>query len=265
MTDDAYLSETLDAMRDAYLTLCRLVDGAAGVASADEGDVAWGMTPLRVGAFNRVVRVRLDADRADARIREVVDRYAAAGVPGTWWLDPQSKPADIEARLERAGMVGEDVPGMRIEAGDVPALALPTGVTLRWADQPDEVRAAMLLVAAGFGLPDALGGPMADLVARVARPDSAVRTVVAELDGTPVASAQGVDLGGAVGIYNVAALAEARGRGIGVAVTIAVLRDAMDRGARFGVLESSDMGHGIYRRIGFRDVAPLRVYGPTES
>jgi hypothetical protein len=44
-----------------------------------------------------------------------------------------------------------------------------------------------------------------------------------------------------------------------------VLRDAMARGAGFGVLESSDLGHPVYRRIGFRDVATFQVYGRPES
>jgi ribosomal protein S18 acetylase RimI-like enzyme len=89
--------------------------------------------------------------------------------------------------------------------------------------------------------------------------------VVARLDDKPVASAQGIHIGRAVGIYNVATLEEARGQGIGAAVTVAVLRDAIDRGARFGVLESSDQGHPVYRRIGFRDVATMRVFGRADS
>lgn len=265
MTDDDYLTESLDALRDVYLTLCRVLEDADGVTSADDGDLAWGLTPMPIGAFNRIVHVRLDADRADERIREVSGRYQAAGVPGTWWIDPQSTPDDLGERLERSGMVGEDVPGMRIEADAVPDLALPAGVTLSWATDSTGVRAATEVVAAGFGLPDELGARFADLMARVARPDAPVRTVVAQLDGTPVAGAQGIHVNGAVGIYNVATVPEARGRGIGAAVTIAVLRDAMARGARFGVLESSDMGHPVYQRIGFRDVASFRVYGPLES
>jgi predicted GNAT family acetyltransferase len=123
----------------------------------------------------------------------------------------------------------------------------------------------MRVVAAGFGMPHELGSRMEDLMAPLARPDSPVRTVVARLDGRLVASAQGIDVGAAVAIYNVATLEEARGRGIGAAVTMAVVREAMAGGARFGVLESSAMGHAVYQRIGFRDIASLRVYGPPES
>jgi GNAT superfamily N-acetyltransferase len=261
----ADLGETLDALRDAYLALIAAVAGVRGVASAHERDVAWGMTPMPIGAFNRVVRIRFAKRQAEVRIREVADRYDSAGVPGSWWIDPQSTPSDLGVRLERLGYVSEAVPAMRIEAADVPELSLPAGVTLSWATDPRALRSAMGLVAAGFGLPDELGDRMADLMVSAAGPATPLRTVVARLDDKPVASAQGIHIGRAVGIYNVATLEEARGRGIGAAVTIAVLHDAMARGAGFGVLESSDAGHGVYERIGFRDVATFQVYGRPES
>lgn len=262
---DADLGETLDALRDAYIALCHALDRADGVASADEGDVAWGMTPMPIGAFNRVVRIRLAEHAADDRVRAVADRYGAAGVPESWWIDPQSTPTDLGARLERMGYASEAVPAMRVEAADVPELELPAGVTLSWATEPGALRSAMQLVAAGFGLPGELGDRMADLMVLAAGPDMPLRTVVARLDEKPVASAQGIHIGRAVGIYNVATLEGARGQGIGAAVTVAVLRDAMARGAGFGVLESSDLGHSVYRRIGFRDVATFQVYGRAES
>jgi ribosomal protein S18 acetylase RimI-like enzyme len=261
--DDADVTESLAALRDGYLALFRLLEDASGVAWGDDGDLAWGMTQIPIGPLNRIVRIRLDAGQADVRIREVAGRYEAAGVPCTWWVDPRSTPADLGERFERMGLVSEAVPAMRIESTAVPDVDLAPGVTLSWADDPDSLRAAMDLVAAGFGMPEDLAGPMADLFAPAVGPDSPVRTVVARLDGDPVAVAQGIVHGEAVGIYNVATLEAARGRGIGAAVTIAVLRAAIERGARLGVLESSEMGHSVYRRIGFRDVAMFQVFGAS--
>jgi GNAT superfamily N-acetyltransferase len=263
--DDTDLTESLDTLQSGYLSFCRLLGPQSGVAWGQEPDIAWAMTPLPLRGFNRIIRFRLDADRADARIREMADRYQAAGVRPTWWIDPQSAPADLGDRLERMGLVSETVPAMRIDSTAVPDLELPAGVTLSWAVDPEPLRAAMQLIAAGFGMREELGGALADLMAPIARPGSPARTVVAQLDGTPVAAAQGMYFGNAVAIFNVATLEAARRRGIGAAVTVAVLRDAMDRGARFGVLESSAMGHAVYRRIGFHDVASLQVYGSPES
>jgi ribosomal protein S18 acetylase RimI-like enzyme len=263
--DDPGVIESLAALSDGYLAFCRLLEDASGVAWADDGDLAWGMTPIPIGPINRIVRIRLDAEHADVRIREVAGRYEAAGVPCTWWIDPQSTPTDLGERFERMGLVSEAVPAMRIEATAVPDVELAKGVTLAWAEDAESLRAAMDLVAAGLGMPEHLAGPLADLFASAAEPDSPIRTVVARLDDDPVAVAQGIVHGEAVGIYNVATLEAARGRGIGSAVTVAVLRDAIERGARLGVLESSEMGHSVYRRIGFRDVATFQVFGAPGS
>lgn len=263
--DDTDLTESIDALHDGYMSFCRLLGGDSGVAWGEDPDIAWVMTPIPLRGFNRITRIRLDADGADARIREMRDRYQAAGVRPTWWIDPQSKPDDLGERLERRGMVSEPVPAMRIESAAIPLPEVPFGVTLSWAVDPESVRAAMYLIAAGFGMPEALGGALADLMVPMARPGSPARTVVAQLDEIPVAAAQGILVGDAVAIFNVTTLEAARGRGIGAAVTLAILRDAIERGARFGVLEATDMGHPVYRRIGFRDVGSFRVFTEPET
>lgn len=263
--DETDLTESLDMLQDGYLSLCQMLGPESGVAWGQEPDIAWAMTRLPLRGFNRITRIRLDADRADDRIREMADRYRSAGVRPTWWIDPYTMPADLGERLKTEGLVSEAVPAMRLDSTAVPDLKLPDGVTLSWAVDPELLRAAMHLIARGFGMPEELGGALADLMAPITRPGSPARTVVARLDGAPVASGQGILVGEGVAIFNVATLESARGQGIGATVTLAVLRDAIERGARFGVLESSAMGHSVYRRIGFRDVASLQVYGSPES
>ena len=65
---------------------------------------------------------------------------------------------------------------------------------------------------------------------------------------------------GAAGLYAISTAAPYRGRGFGRAMTIAVLRAARSIGYRIAVLQASDLGYGVYRRLGFRELFQYDVY-----
>jgi ribosomal protein S18 acetylase RimI-like enzyme len=65
---------------------------------------------------------------------------------------------------------------------------------------------------------------------------------------------------GVAGIINVATVREARGHGIGTAMTVFALGHAQGGGYRVAVLGASDMGVSIYERMGFQRVGWTRVY-----
>lgn len=62
------------------------------------------------------------------------------------------------------------------------------------------------------------------------------------------------DLGDTAGIYLVATSHAARGRGLASEVMRGLLVAARDRGRTAAVLQSTAMAHGIYRRLGLRDL-----------
>jgi GNAT superfamily N-acetyltransferase len=83
-------------------------------------------------------------------------------------------------------------------------------------------------------------------------PDSPFEHWVGYLDGTPVASATLFRCAGVAGLYNLATLPAARGRGIGAAITQAPLREARSEGLRLAVLQASPAGYPIYVKLGFQ-------------
>ena len=83
---------------------------------------------------------------------------------------------------------------------------------------------------------------------------------IGRVDGTAVASSR-VSIGaGVAGLYAISTLAGHRGKGYGRALTIAALRAAASIGHRIGVLQSSDLGYGVYRRLGFRELFTYDVW-----
>lgn len=58
--------------------------------------------------------------------------------------------------------------------------------------------------------------------------------------------------GGVASVYAVATLPSARGQGIGAAITLKPLLKAREMGYGYAVLFSTEMGVGVYERIGFK-------------
>ena len=65
---------------------------------------------------------------------------------------------------------------------------------------------------------------------------------------------------GVAGIYQVATLPEARGHGIGRAMTTNVMLEGKTRGCDIGGLHATPMGLNLYRSIGFVQRPPVKLF-----
>lgn len=91
-----------------------------------------------------------------------------------------------------------------------------------------------------------------------------VHAAVAYLDGAPVGGAMILLSHGIAGVYWVACVEEARGRGIADAVTRHVTNLAFDLGAANVQLQASSMGEPVYLRMGYEELErrAFRMAGP---
>jgi GNAT superfamily N-acetyltransferase len=89
--------------------------------------------------------------------------------------------------------------------------------------------------------------------------------LVAGLTEENVATALAFDLDGDCGIYNVGTLERARRRGLGTALTVTLLYDAIARGCYTASLQSTPMAERVYASVGFRDLGLLFEYAPPHS
>jgi predicted acetyltransferase len=80
---------------------------------------------------------------------------------------------------------------------------------------------------------------------------------VARVDGRAVATSLGFVGGGAVGIYGVGTVPDARGRGYGSAVTLAAMDWGAEKGADLAILHATELGEPVYRRLGFEAVCTI--------
>ena len=253
---------TFRALAGCFLAATELLRGP-DVRAGLQGALVYGAAALDVAGLNRIMTADADAVPDERDIDAALGEVSFAPVV-TWWIPPGPAGAEIEARLVHRGFAadpGDDsAPAMWISLDALPGPEPVPGLTIEPATSAAAVRTACMVAGAGFGMPDDLAAGFADLFARIAdAPAVASRMLLARLHGRPVATALAVANGEAVVIYNVATLPDARGRGIGGAITLAALREGQSRGATLGVLESSEIGYGVYRRLGFRDAGRYRI------
>jgi GNAT superfamily N-acetyltransferase len=240
---------------------------APGATPGAEPDVTWCITGVPHPLFNFVSRAQLPPDAVEARIDEVLARFAARDAPFVWYVGPSAEPPDLGRRLEARGLSHFlDLPGM---AADLLALAddppTPAGFAVVPVRDDDGLRAWADAFMRGFDPPaaaDVVGG-LFDLYAGLGRGDRHPwRLFLGTLDGRPVATSALFAAAGVAGLHLVATVPEARRRGIGTALTLAALREGRALGYRVGILLSSPMGLPIYRRLGFVAHCSFALYVP---
>jgi GNAT superfamily N-acetyltransferase len=85
--------------------------------------------------------------------------------------------------------------------------------------------------------------------------DARVRGINAYVDEQPIGGAFMVRTGSTIGLYAVAVREGFRGRGFGRAISWQAMEACRDWGCSTAVLQSSEMGANMYRKMGFEDVS----------
>jgi len=254
--------DPLRAMADAVGELLRSSEGVAGVTSVIRDDLVMGSLGIATPPLNGVWLARFDTATAETSIDQTIGWFDRHGMPFTWWIGPDSTPADLADRIARRGFRLDEaaVPGMVIDLAALPDDPPDRAVTVERVTDFAAFREVCRVVVEAFAAPPALQ-PAIEVFAELGfAADNPQQTFLARLDGQPVGTALGVRAGGVLGIFNVATISAARRRGIGRAVTLAALRDGAAAGCRMAVLQASEMGHPVYERLGFRDFATYDLY-----
>lgn len=229
---------------------------AYGGEVLDEPDLRFCATGIPISAWNRVVRATLTPETADDRIDWVIAQAHARRAPFLWNVGPSMRPDNLGDKLMRHGLTeaGEEV-AMGVALAALPgALPLPDGVVIERVRDLVALERWVATMTAGFGAPPSEVDPQLAPIAHDTFDDgAAARYYLASLHGEPVATAALTLTGGMAGVFSVTTIPSARRHGIGAAVTLAPLLDARAAGYQIGVLQASEMGYPVYKRIGFTE------------
>ncbi|HYC59995.1 MAG TPA: GNAT family N-acetyltransferase [Thermoanaerobaculia bacterium] len=251
--DDVTAIETIT--RDCYRSLA----GFPNAIVIDDDSMYAVISHIPIPFFNGVARTSLDADDVESRF----EFLRAQQCPFRWWVTPSTRPEGLGRRLIELGLVhAYDSPGMIADLTRVPlAAAAPDRVTIKRLEHAAEMEDWLNVFMAAFALPEERRAIFRNTYTRIGFGDAvAWQHFVAFDDDVPVATSSVHIDGDLAGVYFVATLAEARGRGIGAAVTRESMRFAGDSGATRAALQSSDIGFNVYRSLGFEHRCDVGAY-----
>jgi GNAT superfamily N-acetyltransferase len=186
-----------------------------------------------------------------AALPELAARYEEAGT-AAWTVWAPEGDADVAAALEAAGHRLDATPAaMTIHLAE---LAEPPG-ELDCRTGHDLVPVIAGINDRAFGLDD---GPFTTFTAK--HPEGVTQNYAAYLDGEPAASVMVLPENGDAGVFAVATLPEARGRGLAGGLLHRALWDARERGCDMSSLQATRMGAPVYARLGYRAHGALEMW-----
>ncbi len=245
-------SQLVDVERENFVACYRALAEAAPVGSVrDEGGTFAFVTGLPLPMFNGCIVT--DPDRTE--VEPALAWLAAQHLPFSLWT-PGGVAAGMDAVAGRYGLGRESqtLPGMALHP--VPeSPPLPPGLMIEPVEAGRESDFARVVVGVGLGEQTAdllTSGPFG------ARPE--VDLFVGYLNGAPVGTSIAISSDRAGGVVNVLTLEEARGQGVGMALTWAAAQAGVARGHDAIVLQASPMGLPVYRTMGFETVTEYLEY-----
>lgn len=225
--------------------------------------LTWFVTNMPDHFMNLVVCTELPSDGIARLIDDALTHFRFLNVKRLSWLIQEQVPSDeIKKQLAIHGLTCKEsfATEMAVDLLSLPEKTqVPGGLNIVAVDQGEMLRKWIHVASVGFGIAQDVENIWYEFFSEAAceRP---FRTYLALLNDEPVGTSQLFTSAGVAGIYNVTCLPEARGQGIGAAITLAPLLEARAMGYRVGILQASSMGRRVYQGLGFQDFGKLSVY-----
>jgi GNAT superfamily N-acetyltransferase len=225
--------------------------------------LTWLITDMPDFFMNLVVCTELPTDGAEELIEDSLAHFRTKKIRRLSWLAEPGVPAnELKNHLTARGFTFHESYSAEMAADltklpkDISALA---GLRIIRVEDFDSLKKWIKVASIGFGMPPEVEPIWCELFAEAIFIPP-FRTYLALLDEMPVATSQLFTSAAVAGVYNVTCLPEARNKGIGAAITMAPLKDAVEMGYCVGILQASRMGYKVYQRLGFEDFGKLSVY-----
>ncbi len=251
MTDRAVIERMAAFMPAAWR---RRVAACGGLVHDADG-LAVCLTGVPLAPFNPTLVEHLPS-RPDAAIERAEAHYDGTGLALGIDLEPSLHGSVREAAARSGLTMVESRPGMTLDLSQRETVSPPEGLEVFRVEDPALLDEVVAVDVSAFGT-------AADITRRflpdAVLEDPAQRVYAARVDGRLVSVGESTTLEGVIGVFGIATDPAYRRRGLGAAVTAYLLADRAHE-ADLAVLDASDLGYGVYERLGFRPTSTWEVW-----
>jgi GNAT superfamily N-acetyltransferase len=240
-----------------YLQLSQLPGGRR----EERPDLSSYITGLPMALFNGVVRAGFLSERLDDQIGAALQPFVERGLPMAWHIGPSSQPELLGWRLPAYGLrlhdrqtgMAADLDSLDLEQPALPGLKIVRAASLKGLQE--FVRLLTYRSAPQFSSTCLAAFALLGFTSR-----QAMRCYTARLNGQPVATAALFLSGGVASLQMVQTLPGFRRRGIGTALSLALMQQARASGYHTMALAASTLGLDMYAHLGFAPCCTLTIY-----
>lgn len=210
---------------------------------------------------SRVFMANFNELSASENIMHVISRIKELNIPVLWFVTPMSRPKNLENLLKNYGFQYQNRwKAMAINLKTVPnRFNIPKGMKIKEVLNLEELKTWTDVLVKSFEFP-IFSKSYKKYFINAGLKNLDFHYYLGFFNGTPVASSILYKGDGAGGIFYIGTLHEARGKGIAKTMVYHLLNEAKNKGYAISVLQASEMGYPLYKKIGFKEYYTTNIY-----
>lgn len=245
-----------------FTNFVNLFESYRGNIQRDD-DVLRCKTEIPGAYWSGILKSNCTEDEADVLIEKQLEYFRSRGHSGfMWYVLPSTNPKNMKSRLEAQGFLKiASSPMMSIDLHDLPEQKEIPGLEIKPVRNKKEMKIFDKVLETQFKLGEAVFKKIYEIdCSRGFEEDCSRQLYVAYQDRVPVSTNFMFLDEDVAGLYKIATHPDYCRKGIGTAVTLAPLYEAKERGYNVGIIQSTEAGYNVYRKLGFKEDGILDRY-----
>lgn len=213
---------------------------------------------LKSHTFNYVIDANFSSAEASQKIQDITHYFSQHHTPFSWWVAPYDKPDDLAEQLQQYGYRNTKnniAMYLDLDAWQSATTPIPELKIIRATDEKTLHDFALVLANDTQAFKQYFSW-----VASILTNDDPIEYYVGYVDGKPVVRGLICCFGQVAGLHGLSTSPLERNKGYGTAMQQFRLQRAKELGYHIAVLQASNSGHSLYKKLGYKECGKFREF-----